>query len=151
MKRVIWLSRHPMGADQLADLAAVLGCKAEELQVTSENVTWAASENAAADRSANEAEWLRVLKDADVVTGVFPPVAMETLAAARHRGEWTKAMLAFDVPVPPATVPAEIERDALDEYAYGRTVLSPVSRQSKAVRADGTATIEFHHVRWARV
>ena len=151
MKRVIWLSRHPMGADQLADLAAVLGCEVSELQVTSENVTWAASEDAAADRSANEAEWLRVLKDADVVTGVFPPVAMETLTAARHRGEWTKAMLAFDIPVLPPEGPGDVEREELDEYAYGRTVLSPVSRQSKSVRADGTATIEFHHVRWARV
>ena len=151
MKRVIWLSRHPMGADQLADLAATLGCEVSELQVTSENVTWAASEDVAADRSANEAEWLRVLKDADVVTGVFPPVAMETLAAARRRGEWTKAMLAFDIPVLPPEGPEDVEREALDEYAYGRTVLSPVSRQSKIARADGTATIEFHHVRWARV
>ena len=151
MKRVIWLSRHPMGAEQLLSLAAYLGCKAEEIQVTSENVTWAASSDAAADRSANEAEWLRVLKDADIVTGVFPPVALEVLAAARHRGEWLKAMLAFDVPVLPPEGPEDIERDTLDEYAYGKTVLSPVSRQSKAVRADGTATIEFHHVRWARV
>ena len=140
-----------MGADQLSDLAATLGCEAGELQVTSENVTWAASEDAAADRSANEAEWLRVLKDADVVTGVFPPVAMETLAAARHRGEWTKAMLAFDIPVLPPEGPEFIDLEALDEYAYGRTVPSPVAGQSKLVRADGTASIEFHHVRWARV
>lgn len=140
-----------MGADQLADLCQYLGCKAGEIQVTSQNVTWAASDDAAADRSINEKEWLHVLKDADVVTGVFPPVAMEALAAARHRGEWVKAMLAFDVPVLPPEGPEDVEREALDEYAYGRTILSPVSRQSKALRADGTATIEFHHVRWARV
>lgn len=140
-----------MGAEQLSDLAAYLGCKAEDVHVTSENVTWAASSNAAADRSANEAEWLRVLKDADVVTGVFPPVAMEALAVARRRGGWTKAMLAFDIPVLPPEGPEDVERDALDEYAYGRTILSPVSRQSKAVRADGTAVIEFHHVRWTLV
>lgn len=140
-----------MSAEQLADLAATLGCEVGELKVTSENVTWAASEDAAKDRSANTAEWIRVLRDADVVTGVFPPVAMETLAAARHRGEWTKAMLAFDVPVLPPEGPEDAEREKLGEYVYGRTVLSPVSRQSKELRADGTATIEFHHVRWARV
>lgn len=140
-----------MGAEQLADLAAYLGCEASELQVTTENVTWAASSNATADRSANEAEWIRVLKDADIVTGVFPPVALEVLAAARCRGGWVKAMLAFDIPVLPPEGPEDVERDTLDEYAYGKPVLSPVSRQSKAVRADGTAVIEFHHVRWARV
>ena len=39
---------------------------------------------------------------------------------------------------------------ALEARPEGVEVLSPVSRQSKAVRADGTAAIEFHHVRWAR-
>ena len=39
---------------------------------------------------------------------------------------------------------------ALEAKPEGTVVLSPVSRQSKAVRADGTAAIEFHHVRWAR-
>lgn len=112
MIRVTWLSRHPMGADQLTDLAAILGRKVEEIQVTSENVTWRASEDADADQVANKATWEEI-RAADVVAGVFPPVALE----ARPEGV---------------------------------TVLSPVSRQSKAVRADGTAAIEFHHVRWAR-
>ena len=39
---------------------------------------------------------------------------------------------------------------ALEAKPEGNMVLSPVSRQSKEIRADGTATIEFHHVRWAR-
>lgn len=39
---------------------------------------------------------------------------------------------------------------ALEARPEGVTVLSPVSRQSKEIRADGTAAIEFHHVRWAR-
>lgn len=102
-----------MGADQLTDLAALLGRKVEDLHVTSENVTWMASSDANADQVANKATWDKLAAAADVVAGVFPPVALE----ARPEGV---------------------------------ALLSPVSRQSKAVRADGTAAIEFHHVRWAR-
>ena len=102
-----------MGVDQIADLAAALGREVEEIQVTSKNVTWQASNDAYADRVANEATWTRILATTDFVAGVFPPVALE----ARPEGV---------------------------------VVLSPVSRQSQAVRADGTAAIEFHHVRWAR-
>ena len=102
-----------MGADQLLDLAAVLGCKVMDIHVTQDNVTWAASDDAEADLDANVAIWSRLLITTDIIAGVFPPVALE----ARPEGI---------------------------------TVLSPVSRQRKEVRADGAATIEFHHVRWAR-
>lgn len=113
MCRVTWLSRHPMGADQIIDLAAALGREVEEIQVTSKNVTWQASSDAWDDQVANEATWNDILATTDVVAGVFPPVALEA-------------------------------------KPEGIVLLSPVSRQSKAVRADGTAAIEFHHVRWAR-
>lgn len=102
-----------MGADQLTDLAAVLGCKVEDIHVTQDNVTWAASEDAAEDHVSNTEVWGKILATTDVVAGVFPPVALE----ARPEGA---------------------------------TLFSPVSRQSKEIRADGTAAIEFHHVRWAR-
>ena len=113
MVKVTWLSRHPMGADQILDLTAAIGYEVEEIQVTSENVTWRASNDAYADLVANKATWSRILATTDFVAGVFPPVALE----ARPEGV---------------------------------VVLSPVSRQSKVVRADGTAAIEFYHVRWAR-
>ena len=113
MCRIAWLSRHPLGADQLIDLAAAVGREVEEIQVTSRNVTWRASEDAYDDRVANEATWKKILATTDLVAGVFPPVALEA-------------------------------------KPEGIKVLSPVSRQSQAVRADGTAAIEFHHVRWAR-
>lgn len=102
-----------MGADQIVDLAAALGREVNEVKVTSQNVTWKASDDAWSDHVANEATWSNILATADVVAGVFPPVALE----ARPEG---------------------------------LIVLSPVSRQSKEIRADGTASIEFHHVRWAR-
>ena len=114
MVKITWLSRHPMGADQIEDLAAALGHEVKDLNITQVNVTWVASEDAEADRVANEATWSKILATTSVVAGVFPPVALE----ARPEGV--------------------------------KVLLSPVSRQSKAVRADGTAAIEFHHVRWAR-
>ena len=109
----MWLSRHPMDITQIIDLAAATGHEVKDLYVTSENVTWNASEDAHADQVANKATWQRILATTDLVAGVFPPVALEA-------------------------------------KPEGVEVLSPVSRQSKAVRADGTAAIEFHHVRWAR-
>ena len=102
-----------MGADQIVDLAAALGREVEELQVTSRNVTWRASNDAYDDLIVNKTIWKNILATTDFVAGVFPPVALE----ARPEGV---------------------------------VVLSPVSRQSREVRADGTASIEFHHVRWAR-
>ena len=57
---------------------------------------------------------------------------------------WSKILIMCDV------VAGVFPPVALEARPEGITVLSPVSRQSKAVRADGTAAIEFHHVRWAR-
>ena len=113
MVKITWLSRHPMDVDQIVDLAAATGHEVKDIQVTQNNVTWQASEDARADQVANKATWEKILATTDVVAGVIPPVALE----ARPEGV---------------------------------TVLSPVSRQSKELRADGTAAIEFRHVRWAR-
>lgn len=116
--RVAWLSRHPLGAEQVEDLKRVLGVS--EVQVISENVTWAASEDAQADVEANASTWRRVAAKSDLLAGVIPPVAIEAV--------W-----------------------ALDEGPRVPSVWSPVSRQSREVRADGSARVEFHHVRWARI
>ena len=113
MIKITWLSRHPMGADQIVDLAATLGHEVKDLNITQVNVTWRASEDATSDLVSNKETWKEILATTDLVAGVFPPVALE----ARPEGV---------------------------------IVLSPVSRQSKEIRADGTAVIEFHHVRWAR-
>lgn len=102
-----------MGVDQIADLAATIGCEVDNLEVTQANVTWQASEDACADKVANKATWTSILATTDIVAGVIPPVALEA-------------------------------------KPDGISLLSPVSRQSKELRADGTAVIEFHHVRWAR-
>lgn len=117
--KVAWLSRHPLGADQLVDLKRVL--RASEIEVVSENVTWAASPDNVADAAENMATWRRIASGVDVVAGVIPPVALE--AAMCVETSW-----------------------GLDAEVW-----APVSRQSREVRADGSAQIAFHHVRWARI
>ena len=61
-----------------------------------------------------------------------------------NKATWMKILATTDI------VAGVFPPVALEARPEGVMVLSPVSRQSKEIRADGTATIEFHHVRWAR-
>ena len=76
VKKVVWLSRHEMSNDQKVDLEKVLRCPVE---VTTKNITWAASEDAEADFNANTAIWCS-LASFDVIAGVFPPVCLKAQA-----------------------------------------------------------------------
>ena len=74
--KVLWLSRHPLGAEQVADLSATLGC---DVEVTTQNVTL----------PANSRDALTALRHLavgfDVVTGVFPA---HIAAAAARLSAW---------------------------------------------------------------
>ena len=61
-----------------------------------------------------------------------------------NKATWSKILATTDL------VAGVFPPVALEARTEGVKVLSPVSRQSKETRADGTAVIEFHHVRWAR-
>ena len=61
-----------------------------------------------------------------------------------NEATWKKILATTDV------VAGVFPPVALEAKPEGAILLSPVSRQSKEIRADGTAAIEFHHVRWAR-
>ena len=61
-----------------------------------------------------------------------------------NKATWDKILATTDI------VAGVFPPVALEARPEGIIVLSPVSRQSKELRADGTAVIEFHHVRWAR-
>ena len=97
--------------------------------VETENLLWAGTDNWWEDLSANFATWTRLLEwdetsrvQRRLVLGVFPPTALEALAA------WRRAH--------PST----------DEAAI---VMTPVSAQTAETRADGTKAVVFSHVRWA--
>ena len=125
----VWLSRHEMGEGQKNDLVGYLrkrGDLAEggDIRPYMENLLWQATEDADADRAANADVWANLFASYKIVLGVFPPVALEGLRSYRaRRGVGPKST----------------------------RVLTPVSRQTKDERADGTAQISFHHVRWVEL
>ena len=126
MMKVVFVSRHAMTGAQVADLEKYLGHKVE---VVAENITFSASENPMADLAANKALLGRLFDSYDVVTGVFPPVAIEALMSAR----------------------AEMAADPSLGNVEDTGVLTPVSRQCASERSDGTKAITFEHVRFARI
>ncbi len=123
MKRtkVMWLSRHKMTDEQAESLREIIG---DEIEIISENVTWAASADGAADRVRNKAEWRLIYRRLTAggqrlayVAGVFPPVALEALKRGR-----------------PRTL----------------RLLAPVSEQAPELRI-GDGPIPFRHVRWVHL
>jgi hypothetical protein len=123
MKQVYWFSRHEMSAPQKADLEKFLG---HEVNIVTQNVTWDASEDAYADDQNNKRRWKEILdttEDEVIVTGVFPPVALESLGGL-------------------------ISTEGVGQRVI---LLSPVSKQDRKIREDGSAQIEFIHLRWATV
>ena len=124
--KTAFVSRHEMTGAQVADLEKYLGHKVE---VTQENVTFSASEDAAADLAANKAVLARLFGEYDVVAGVFPPVAIEALASLR----------------------SELAENPVLGLVEDSGVLTPVSRQRAEEHADGSKEIVFEHVRFARI
>lgn len=118
---VMWLSRHKMTDEQAESLRKIIG---DEIEIISENVTWAASADGAADRVRNKAEWQLIYRrlTADgqrlaYVAGVFPPVALEALQRGRPRA---------------------------------LRLLTPVSEQAPELRV-GDGPIPFRHLRWVHL
>ena len=124
--KVVFVSRHAMTGAQVADLEEYLCHKVE---VVAENITFAASKDPVADLAANKAILGRLFNEYDVVTGVFPPVAIEALMSAR----------------------AEMASDPSLGNVEDTGILTPVSRQCASERSDGTKSITFEHVRFARI
>ena len=126
MMKVVFVSRHTMTDGQKADLEKYLN---SDVEIVTENITFAATEDPAADLAANKAILGRLFNEYDVVTGVFPPVAIEALMSAR----------------------AEMASDPSLGNVEDTGILTPVSRQHAEDRADGTKSITFEHVRFARI
>lgn len=122
--KAVFVSRHCMTLDQKMDLESYLGC---EVEVFEENITFSATNDVKADLAANKAALARLFGEYDVVTGVFPPVAIEALASLRN----------------------ELAENPVLGLVEDTGVLTPVSRQRAEERADGSKTIVFEHVRFA--
>ena len=129
MKKILWLSRHPLGEDQIAGLKKVLDA---EVSVETRNVLWHASEDRHVDYEENSKIWKDLVAASEgndiVICGVFPPVAIEALNVTSEPLDY---------------IPLEAQKSI--------TLLSPVSKQEKSLREDGETQIKFIHLRWAKV
>ncbi len=124
MKKILWLSRHPLTNDQIEDLWKFFGDRS--IEIKTENVTWEATDDVEADQINNKLMWKDLINESNLILGVFPPVAIEALTA-------------------PGDNP-DIDKAISDVALY-----SPVSKQDKKIREDGSAVIEFKHLRWCRI
>lgn len=121
--RVLWLSCHEMTEEQADGL--LKDTEWDELEIESENHLWSATASEEADLEENSRFLRSAFARADIVAGVFPPVALEALREMRR----------------------EFRRKAGSEPFW--CVATPVSEQTREERADGSAQIAFRHVRWA--
>ncbi len=83
---VLWLSRHEMTTEQLVSLANLWEAEVEELNIIHVNHTWQATEDAEDDIIQNVQSMNSLITEhnADAITGVLPPVALESLCFSRH-------------------------------------------------------------------
>ena len=124
MRKILWLSRHELTNDQVEDLKKILGDRQINIEV--ENVTWDSSNDPQFDLLINKLKWLDLIDKSRLICGVFPPVAIEALVC-------------------PSGNPG-LDKEISDVVLY-----SPVSQQDRKIREDGSATIEFKHLRWCRI
>jgi len=73
--KVIWAARHPLTGEQISDLKKKI--KNEELEIIQKTITWRATNKVHLDVAANNEIWMHLEEDSDIITGVFPPVALE--------------------------------------------------------------------------
>lgn len=124
MKKILWLSRHELTNDQIEDLWKLFGDRS--IEIKTENVTWVATDNPEDDQILNKLMWMNLINESNLILGVFPPVAIEALTAPGNNPD-------------------------IDKVISEVCLYSPVSKQDKKIREDGSATIEFKHLRWCRI
>lgn len=124
MLRVLWLSRHELMRVQEDRLRAMF--PDEELVINCRMHIWQLTENEADDNEANAKTWLRMSKEADVIVGVFPPIAVVGLVMCRGEAD-----------------------DGNPEYEgwSNPKVLTPISMNS-SILVGGVARKRFEFYRW---
>jgi len=80
IRKVMWLSRHEMTREQTDSLLSTFYAEgASGVEIVCQNIIWQATIDGVADRATNLLTWRALLSEADLITGVFPPVALEAL------------------------------------------------------------------------
>ena len=89
MTNIVFVPRHEMTKDQEYDLIKMIGADAKNVEFSRKNLTWAASSNVSNDVQENWNLWTSLFEEFDIVTGVFPPVALESLEGHTRRSIYT--------------------------------------------------------------
>lgn len=86
--KVIWLSRHEMTRIQESRLRELLpeGSR-ESAEIVCRMHVWQVTGDEASDNEVNSRSWLELSRQADVIAGVFPPVAVVGLIMARGEAD----------------------------------------------------------------
>ena len=122
--KVAWCcARHEMTAEQASSLAELCGVTVEEMSIAHLPVLWKASQLSHDDIRDNRIIWSNIINSYDIIAGVFPPAAMESLESLRAS-------------------------DA--EFAYGKCVFTPISSVIRVTLGGKTIKrLVFH--RWTEV
>ena len=122
--KVAWCcARHEMTAEQASSLAELCGVTVEDMEIVHLPFQWKASPLSYDDVRDNRIIWSDIINSYDIIAGVFPPAAMESLESLRAS-------------------------DA--EFAYGKCVFTPISSVVRVTLGGKTIKrLVFH--RWTEV
>ena len=124
MVKVAWCcAKHEMTTEQASSLAELCGVAVEDMEIVHLPIQWKASPLSYDDVRENRNTWSNIIHSYDIIAGVFPPVAMESLAALRNTEE---------------------------DYGYSRCVFTPISSVMRVTLGGKTIKrLVFH--RWVEV
>ena len=84
MIKVVWCcAKHEMTTEQASSLAELCGVTVEEMEIVHLPVQWKASPLSYDDIRDNRITWGNIINSYDIISGIFPPVAMEALSSLR--------------------------------------------------------------------
>ena len=124
MVKVAWCcAKHEMTTEQASSLAELCGISVTEMEIVHLPVQWKASPLSYDDVRDNRMTWSNIINSYDIIAGVFPPAAMESLESLRVS-------------------------DA--EFAYSKCVFTPISSVMRVTLGGKTIKrLVFH--RWMEV
>lgn len=88
MVKVAWCcAKHEMTTEQASSLAELCGVAVEDMEIVHLPIQWKASQLSYDDVRDNRTTWSNIINSYDIISGVFPPVAMESLSSLRVSDE----------------------------------------------------------------
>ena len=84
MVKVAWCcAKHEMTTEQSVNLAELCGISVEDMEIVHLPIQWKASPLSYDDNRDNRITWSNIINSYDIISGIFPPVAMEALSSLR--------------------------------------------------------------------